>query len=119
MEKNLEKNPFCSAMAGIKTLHYADIKNVSDMTPTADGWNVTLSSGHYWSRIYFAEAKAETKSEGSVNTSQRRSGSTRYHGSGTWPISGEDNRQQRNPLADGRHNSTHEGDGDRHQRRKP
>lgn len=51
-------------MAGIKTLHYVDIKNVSDMTPTADGWNVTLSSGHYWSRIYFAEAKAETKSEG-------------------------------------------------------
>ena len=51
-------------MAGIKTLHYVDIKSVSDMTPTADGWNVTLSSGHDWKRIHFSQCKAETLSEG-------------------------------------------------------
>ncbi len=64
MEKNLEKNPFCSAMAGVKTLHYVDIKNVATMTPTEDGWNVTLASGHYWSRIHFKNAKVNTESVG-------------------------------------------------------
>lgn len=64
MEKNLEKNPFCSAMAGVKTLHYIDIKNVVKTTPKEDGWSVTLAAGHYWSRIHFTTAQTTTQSEG-------------------------------------------------------
>lgn len=51
-------------MAGVKTLHYTDVKSIATMTPTADGWSVTLSNGHYWRRIHFTRVKAETVSEG-------------------------------------------------------
>lgn len=53
-------------MAGIKTLHYVDIKNVESMMPTTDGWSVTLATGHDWKQIQFADAKANTESDGEI-----------------------------------------------------
>ena len=64
MEKNIEKNPFCSAMAGTKTLHYIDVKNITSMIPKNDGWNVSLRSGHDWKRIHFSKCKTGTSTDG-------------------------------------------------------
>ena len=51
-------------MAGVKLLHYVDVKNVTSQTPNGDGWTVVLKSGHYWSRIHFATAKIDSESDG-------------------------------------------------------
>lgn len=51
-------------MAGVKLLHYIDIKNVVSSTPSGDGWKVTLKNGHYWSRIHFSSATPNSESEG-------------------------------------------------------
>lgn len=64
MEKELKKNHFCSAMAGVKLLHYVDVKNVVSQKPSGDGWNVILKNNHYWSRIHFSKVKVGTDEEG-------------------------------------------------------
>lgn len=64
MEKELNQNEFCSAMAGVKLLHYVDVKNVDSQTPNGDGWTVVLKNGHYWRRIHFSTAKVGCNEEG-------------------------------------------------------
>lgn len=68
MEKNIEKNTFCSAMAGVKLLHYVDVKNVKSLTPYMDGWKLRLNEGHYTSRVNFNEVKVQTVPEGNAYT---------------------------------------------------
>lgn len=63
MEKNFEKNPICSAMAGIQSVYYADFDNVVICLPVAGGVSVELSAGHGWSLIETDEAKASANYE--------------------------------------------------------
>ena len=42
MNKDIKINPFCSAMAGIKALHFIDIKSVSSILPSGEGCVLTL-----------------------------------------------------------------------------
>lgn len=51
-------------MAGIKTLHYIDVDNVTSQRPSGDGWSVTLASGHEWKQIHFSQVQAATEREG-------------------------------------------------------
>lgn len=51
-------------MAGVKLLHYVDIKNVTSQTPSGDGWAVVLKHNHYWSRIHFSTVKLGCDTEG-------------------------------------------------------
>jgi len=68
MEKNIEKNTFCSAMAGVKKLQYIDVKNVKSLMPHLDGWRLLLKEGHYLSRVSFHETKVHTLPDGNAYT---------------------------------------------------
>jgi hypothetical protein len=63
MEKNLEKNPICSAMAGIQSVYYADFDNVEMCMPGVGGVMVSLLARHRWSLIEADEAKASATYE--------------------------------------------------------
>ena len=64
MEKTLDKNPICSAMAGIISVQYADIKNVENYIPYSDGIIVSLKRGHAWSIIETDGITASCRHEG-------------------------------------------------------
>lgn len=64
MNKNIQKNPFCSAMAGIKTLHYIDIKNIATFFPSGDGLAVTLKAHTSWTQVQFTQASCDVKPDG-------------------------------------------------------
>lgn len=64
MEKNFEKNPICSAMAGIQSVYYADLENIAVCLPGNGGVTVDLLTGHTWSLIEADEAKASANHEG-------------------------------------------------------
>lgn len=63
MEKNLEKNPICAAMAGIQSVYYADFDIVESCLPLNGGVTVSLLAGHSWSLIEADEAKASATYE--------------------------------------------------------
>lgn len=63
MEKNLEKNPICAAMAGIQSVYYTDFYYVETILPGNGGVVVSLLSGHTWSLIESDEAKASANYE--------------------------------------------------------
>lgn len=66
MNKDIKINPFCSAMAGIKALHFIDIKSVSSILPSGEGCVLTLKSGKSWSQIHFKKASAESVPDGNA-----------------------------------------------------
>lgn len=51
-------------MAGIKTLHYVDIKKVATFMPSGEGMSITLAQGAAWSKVLFSEASCNTVLEG-------------------------------------------------------
>ena len=51
MENTLERNPICSAMAGIMSVHYADIADVVSVKPNGGGVTVVLAPGKSWLEI--------------------------------------------------------------------
>lgn len=51
-------------MAGIKTLHYIDIKNITRFHPTGEGVTVTLIQSAVWSQVRFSSARCDTVPEG-------------------------------------------------------
>ena len=57
MEKNFEKNPVCSAMAGIQSVYYVDFDNVQICLSAPNGVSVVLLANHSWSLIEADEAK--------------------------------------------------------------
>lgn len=63
MEKNFEKNPVCSAMAGIQSVYYVDFDNVQICLPAPNGVSVVLLANHSWSLIEADEAKASANYE--------------------------------------------------------
>ena len=63
MEKAFEKNPTCAAMAGIKSIYYADCENVTICLPVNGGISVDLSAGHSWSLIEADGATANANYE--------------------------------------------------------
>ena len=78
MEKNLEKNPICAAMAGINAVYYVDYENVVVCLPENGGMLVDLSTGHGWSLIEADEARAAAEQE--EVTAWRHKVELRYHG---------------------------------------
>ena len=63
MDKTFEKNPICSAMAGIQSVYYADFDNVETCLPGNGGVIVSLLAGHSWSLIEADETKASAAYE--------------------------------------------------------
>ena len=64
MEKNFEKNPICSAMAGIQSVYYVDFDNVQTCLSAATGGvQVSLLTNHNWSIIEADEVKASANYE--------------------------------------------------------
>ena len=63
MEKTLQKNENCLAMAGIASVYYVDINNVSTCIPSGDGMTVTLAQGKSWSEIECDDTQASARYE--------------------------------------------------------
>lgn len=53
-------------MAGIKTLHYIDIKDIASLLPLGERLDVHLSQGAAWSQIFFSSATCNSEQDGNV-----------------------------------------------------
>lgn len=53
-------------MAGIKTLHYIDIKSVESLLPSGEGLAATLVQDAAWSQVLFSKASCDSQEEGDV-----------------------------------------------------
>ncbi len=78
MEKNFEKNPICTAMAGIQSVYYADVENIASCFQKSGGMEVNFVTNHGWSLIEADGVKAEAKHESPW--AWRHSVKLTYHG---------------------------------------
>ena len=78
MEKTLQKNENCLAMAGIASVYDVDINNVSTCIPSGDGMTVTLAQGKSWSEIECDDAQASAQYE--EHLAYRHHVEMTYHG---------------------------------------